>query len=106
MRLGIAAVLVWSLVGCRGGGGAPPPPTTSAAEVVVYPLRGVVKAVAADRRSVTVDHEEIPGLMAAMEMEFPVADPAVLDGIAPGTRVEGDLRVRGRAPEITRLRTR
>jgi Cu/Ag efflux protein CusF len=106
VRLGIVAALVSSLVGCRGGGAAPPPPPTTAPAVVVYPLRGVVKAVAADRRSVTLDHEEIPGLMAAMEMEFAVADPSVLAGIAPGARVEGDLRVRGRAPEITRLQTR
>jgi Cu/Ag efflux protein CusF len=55
---------------------------------------------------VTLDHEEIPGLMAAMEMEFAVADPAVLQGIDAGAKVEGELRVRGRAPEITRLAKR
>jgi Cu/Ag efflux protein CusF len=65
-----------------------------------------VKAVAADRRSVTLDHEEIKDLMAAMEMEFAVAHPSVLDGIAAGDKVEGELRVRGRAPEITRLAKR
>ena len=95
---GLALLL---LVACGGGPEAAPAP--SAAAVVVYPIRGVVRAVAADRRSVTLDHEAIPGLMEAMEMEFPVSAPAVLDGIEPGARVEGDLRMRGRAPEITRL---
>lgn len=91
-----------ALVACAGDGpGAKPAPSPVA--VVFYPIRGTVKAVAADRRSVTLDHEEIPGLMAAMEMEFAVADPAVLQGIDAGSRVEGELRVRGRAPEITRL---
>jgi protein SCO1/2 len=99
------ASLCLALVACQGPGhGA----TSQASPVpeVFYPIRGMVKAVAADRRSVTLDHEEIPGLMSAMEMEFPVADPAVLAGIDAGARVEGQLRLRGRGPAITRLSRR
>lgn len=99
------AAIGLSLVACKGGGDTAPPPASPPA-VVFYPIRGLVKGVASDRRSVTLDHEEIPGLMAAMEMEFAVADPAVLQGIDAGAKVEGELRVRGRAPEITRLAKR
>lgn len=99
------AVSCLALAACAGDGRSAKP-TPSPVAVVFYPIRGTVRGVAADRRSVTLDHEEIPGLMAAMEMEFAVADPAVLQGIDAGARVEGELRVRGRAPEITRLAKR
>jgi len=71
-----------------------------------YPIRGVVKGVAADRQSVTLDHEEIPGFMPRMEMEYVVADRALLDGVEPGDRVEGELRMRGRGLSIVRLHKR
>lgn len=58
-----------------------------------YDIRGKVVAVANDKKSVTLDHEDIPGFMSAMKMEFPVADPKVLDGIAPGDQVQGRLKV-------------
>jgi Cu/Ag efflux protein CusF len=34
-----------------------------------------------------VDHEEIPGFMAAMEMSYPVTPPSLLDGINPGDKI-------------------
>lgn len=37
--------------------------------------------------TVALDHEEVPGLMPAMKMEFTVRDPALLDGLEPGDRV-------------------
>jgi Cu/Ag efflux protein CusF len=94
------AVGCLALVSCRDEA---PKPEASAPVEVFYPIRGTVKAIAADRRSVTLDHEEIPGLMGPMEMEFGVADPSVVQGLEAGTRVEGVLRVRGRGPLITRL---
>ena len=36
---------------------------------------------------VVLDHEDVPGLMGAMIMPFPVADPDLLAGLEPGTRV-------------------
>ncbi|HUG55046.1 MAG TPA: copper-binding protein [Vicinamibacteria bacterium] len=100
-RLAGTALLLLALVSCREGR---PRPEPSVPVDVLYPIRGTVKAVAADRRSVTLDHEQIPNLMDAMEMEFGVADPAMLKGIDPGARVEGVLRMRGRGPLITELR--
>jgi Cu/Ag efflux protein CusF len=92
-----------ALAGCGAGGEAPrssPPAET------FYAIRGLVKGVAADRRSVTIDHEEIPGFMPRMEMEYVVTDPALLDGIEPGAQVEGTLRMRGRGLSIVRLQKR
>lgn len=39
-----------------------------------YPLRGEIVAVNPDRKTLTVSHEDIPGLMPAMTMEFRVSD--------------------------------
>ena len=93
-----------ALLSCGGRGDARP--RASAPAEALYPIRGVVKGVAADRQSVTLDHEEIPGFMPRMEMEYVVADRALLDGIEPGDRVEGELRMRGRGLSIVRLHKR
>ncbi len=45
---------------------------TAAAAMKQYPLRGVVLEVDASAPSLLVKHEEIPGYMAAMTMQFPV----------------------------------
>jgi protein SCO1/2 len=59
-----------------------------------YPLRGVITKVDAAARQVTVDHEEVPGYMAAMTMAFPVRDdPKVLEILRPGDRIEATLAV-------------
>ena len=101
VRTASVLLIAIALAGCRR---EPPPP--SPAIESFYALRGLVKGVAADRRSVTIDHEEIPGFMPRMEMEYVVADPALLDGIEPGAEVEGTLRMRGRGLLIVRLQKR
>mgnify|MGYP000047137150 FL=1 len=91
--MGIAFVLALWLVGCR----------ERAAERT-YAIKGRVVAVAANRQSVTLAHEEIPGYMSAMTMPFPVKDPRVLEGIEPGDEVEGELVVTEEEGWIARLR--
>ena len=49
---------------------------------------GVVESVDVAERTVTLDHEEIPGLMSAMKMQFKGAPDVALEGLAPGERVE------------------
>jgi Cu/Ag efflux protein CusF len=59
-----------------------------------YEVKGRVVSVADDRKSVTLDHEDIPGLMKAMKgMKFRVEDAKVLEGIGPGDEVKGHLKV-------------
>jgi protein SCO1/2 len=54
-------------------------------------VTGFVQSVDAANRQVTVSHDEIPGFMPAMTMSFDVADAKLLDGVAPGARVEFSL---------------
>jgi Cu/Ag efflux protein CusF len=51
-------------------------------------------------RSIEIDHQDIEGLMPAMQMEFPVTDPSILNGIAVNDRIDftienaaGEMRV-------------
>jgi len=53
----------------------------------LYEAHGTVTEVRADLGQVVIDHEDIPGLMPAMTMNFDVADPALLEGLAPGDRI-------------------
>lgn len=70
----------------------------------VYPLKGRVVAVAANRQSITIAHEAIPGYMDAMTMPFPVREPALIEGINPGDEVEGEITVTSSEGWISRLR--
>ena len=81
--------------------GAQQPANSAAKE---YPFQGMVVAVSPDRNSVTIDHQDIPGLMKAMEMKFQVERPEVLEGIQEGSTVQGQLTVDGGDYVITRLR--
>jgi protein SCO1/2 len=59
----------------------------------LHEVRGTVLAVDASKPSVKLDHEDIPGIMEAMKMTFDVESPGVLQGIQPGDRVHGQLKV-------------
>lgn len=53
---------------------------------------GVVVAVDPDTTrfgsaTLTVDHEDIPGFMGAMEMMYSVSSPDLLDGLEAGDRI-------------------
>jgi protein SCO1/2 len=60
-----------------------------------YPIKG--KVVSVDKRGSTVSiaHEDIPGLMDAMTMAFDLKDRRLLDQLAPGDRVQATLVVAG-----------
>lgn len=53
-----------------------------------YPGEGTVKAIDPKAPSIEIDHGDIEGLMPAMQMEFDVTDPALLNGIAVNDRIE------------------
>ena len=71
-----------------------------------YEIRGTVTAISADRQSVTLDHEAIPGLMAAMKMEYRVKDSALVRGLKTGDQVAGRLQAQGTDYVITELKRR
>ena len=58
-----------------------------------YPVTGMVVSVNRPQRTVTVSHQAIPGLMAAMTMPFEVREASELEGLEPGMVVAFTLRM-------------
>jgi protein SCO1/2 len=56
-----------------------------------FPLTGEIVAINLDRTEVTVKHDDVVGFMEAMTMPFPVKDPALLQGLAPGDLIKATL---------------
>ena len=73
------------------------------AETQTYKSVGVVKNMDADAGKITVDHEEIPGYMAAMEMTEAVSDAKMLENVKIGDRIEFELQRTGSTLLITKL---
>lgn len=53
-----------------------------------YKAVGVVKALNAKERAIEIDHGDVEGLMPAMQMEFPVSDANLLNGLAVNDRID------------------
>jgi Cu(I)/Ag(I) efflux system periplasmic protein CusF len=68
----------------------PPAPTGPAAAVQSnsYQGIGVVKSIDLKAPAIEIDHGDIEGLMPAMQMEFPVTDASMLNGIAVNDRID------------------
>jgi protein SCO1 len=68
----------------------PSPVTGPAAAVQPHSYQGVgvVKSVNPKLPAIEIDHEEIVGLMPAMQMEFPVTEVALLNGLAVNDRID------------------
>ena len=67
-----------------------PAPSGPAAAVAAnsYQGVGVVKGLDPKAPAIEIDHEEIVGLMPAMQMEFPVTDGTMLNGLAVNDRID------------------
>lgn len=72
----------------------------------VYDIRGAVVTVDSTQKTVELDHDEIPGVMAAMDMPYPVSDAKLLAGLKPGDSVRGKLTVASGTFTITSLQKR
>ena len=69
----IALMVAFAAAACT----SPPPPRQ-------YEVKGQILSIDPERQEVLVNHEDIPGFMAAMTMPYKVNDPALLEGKAPG----------------------
>jgi protein SCO1/2 len=58
-----------------------------------YNLRGQVVAKNAAANEITVNHDEIPGFMAAMTMPYKVKDPATVQEVEPGDKIAAEVVV-------------
>lgn len=54
----------------------------------IYTGRGVIQHIAPDGASIRIAHQDIPGFMQAMTMDFELKDPTVLTGAKVGDEVE------------------
>ena len=93
LRAGLPALALALLLAACGDAG--PPSGTG---------QGSVVAVDAAAGEITIDHGEIPGVMGAMKMSFPVSDPKLLEGVEPGQRVEFDVEYQGGMYTVKGLR--
>lgn len=66
---------------------APAPATTASTNLQTFFVRGVVKEVKADGKTVVVDHEEIPNYMAKMTMPFKVRNTNDLAGLGTNDQI-------------------
>jgi Cu/Ag efflux protein CusF len=92
----LVAVLILSISLAACGGDAPKRGTG----------QGTVSGVDAEKGEITLDHGDIPGIMMAMTMTFPVSDKKMLEGLAPGAKVEFDVDASGAEPRVTAIRAR
>ena len=77
-------VLLLAMVGCK------PKTTASVAgsdKVKFYEAHGVIRQIAADRRTATIQHGAIADYMPAMTMDFPLRDTNELIGLAPSDEI-------------------
>jgi protein SCO1 len=68
-----------------------------------YVLRGQILSIEAPRKTLTIKHGEIKGLMPAMTMPYTVRDEKLLSGLAPGDLVDATLVVESNDAFLSRI---
>ena len=94
----LALLLTLTLLACTDQ--QPAKPLTEPGEKL-YTVRGVILSRRASDNTVNMDHEEIPGFMTAMKMDYAVRGADVAKLPVDGKRVEARLHVTERAYWIT-----
>ena len=69
-----------------------------------YEARGVVYDVNSEFEQILIEHEDIPGLMPAMTMNFGVADPQLLETLETGDRIAFELEFTGESYRVLSAR--
>lgn len=86
----LAAVAVLAMSGCQDAGTAS---SNSSSTEKRYDIRGTVVSVDKSTRRAKIDHEEIPGFMDRMTMDFPIKEDWVWDELRPGAEIRAVLVV-------------
>ena len=95
------AVVMVTAAGCKP---KPPVPVASEPSAKIYAARGVIRQISPDRRTVTIQHEAIPGFMSAMTMDFSVKATNELSRLAPDDEITFQLVVRENDSWVEALR--
>lgn len=82
---------------------ATPVPTPFVPKNGDYDAKGVVTRINMELGSVEMDHEDIPGLMPPMRMEFFVSDKKMIEGLKAGDRIDFTIRYKDRNETIVKL---
>ncbi|HWE53528.1 MAG TPA: copper-binding protein [Bryobacteraceae bacterium] len=77
------------------GSCARPAPDNSKAEIKQYPIHGEIAGLDPGQHVATIKHDEIPGLMGAMTMGYPVKDPAEFGKLTVGETFDATVYVQG-----------
>lgn len=72
---------------------SPPPKQAVSADAKRYPFHGKVVAVDKVKKKASVAHDEIPGYMDAMTMDFPVKNADALNTMSKDAEISGELVV-------------
>ena len=68
-----------------------------------YPAKGKITKINTELKSVELDHEDIPGVMPKMIMEFYVIEPAKIDALKVGDNVDFTLRYKDHTETIVAI---
>jgi Cu/Ag efflux protein CusF len=83
-------------------------PTPAPAAIIAkdgdYNGKGVVTKLNVEQGSIELNHEEIKGMMPAMQMEFFVSDKKILDGLKVGDNVDFVLRYKNPTETIVSIK--
>jgi len=96
VRMLIASLVLMFVAACGVHDSVPhsastPTPASGPAAAVQsnqYKAEGVVKSINLKSSAIEIDHGDIEGLMPAMQMEFPVTDANLLNGLAVNDRID------------------
>ena len=108
--MGLLLVLVFAavIISCGEAGSSTSAGPAGANTLVnprdgIYKSKGKVTKVDRELGSVELDHEDIPGLMPAMIMEFFVKDKVILDGVERGDNVYFDIEHKHPSETVVRI---
>lgn len=84
------SLLLTCLLGAASATCSKPASSTGAdaAAAPSYSTRGTIKAIDAAKKTTLIAHEDIPGYMKAMTMEFELRDASLARGLAVGDPVK------------------
>lgn len=90
MRYFLLVVLSVSLfAACKPGGSQ----TSNSAELKRYEIKGKVISVDKAARKAKIDHDDVPGYMPPMTMDFPIRADWVWEDLTPGAQIRAELVV-------------
>jgi Cu/Ag efflux protein CusF len=96
------------LVGCGGEASKTSAPAPSGPAAAVqsnsYHGEGVVISISPKAPAIEINHGDIEGLMPGMQMEFPVTDASLLNGIAVNDRVDFTIENTASVMRITEIK--